>query len=101
MQRDVPESVVERVAAHEVRGAPDLENEDLYFVSSLTEQNVKLRADGSLLKLKPLYARLDDGLELYEETSRLLFPMPASPEAVDRLGLKGGVQAVAADLSGL
>jgi hypothetical protein len=27
--------------------------------------------------------------------------VPASPEAVDRLGLKGGVQAVAADLSGL
>ncbi len=78
----IPESVVERLARYDVRGARDVENADLYFVSSLTEQNVKLRADGAMLKLKPRLVRLADGLELYEETMRLLFAMPAEPRAV-------------------
>jgi hypothetical protein len=79
---DVPEEVAARVAAREVRGAPGVENEDLYLISALTDQNVKLREDGGQLKLKPMLARLDDGFELYEETERLVFPMPAAPGAV-------------------
>lgn len=78
----IPERVVERLERYDVRGERNVENDDLYFVSSLTEQNVKLRGDGALLKLKPLLVRLADGLELYEETERLLFAMPAQPRAV-------------------
>jgi len=62
--------------------------EDEYFVSSLTDQNVKLRFDQ--LKLKPLLARLDDGLELYEESARLLFDLPSGEEDLVRAaGLLG------------
>jgi hypothetical protein len=91
---DVPAAIAERVAAYERRGAAAVENDDLYFVSSLTDQNVKLRTDSGLLKLKPLLVRLDEGFELYEESERLVFPMPAPPDAVR---MAGGLLGVALD----
>jgi len=95
----VPEAVAERVAAHERRGGAVVENDDLYLISALTDQNVKLREDGGQLKLKPLLARVDGGFELYEETERLIFAMPASPEAIRMAaGLLGVALEVAAPL---
>jgi hypothetical protein len=82
----VPLSVADRVAAYDLRGEPVVENEDLYLISTLTDQNVKLREDGGQLKLKPLLARVGGGFELYEETERLVFPMPAPPEAIRMAG---------------
>jgi hypothetical protein len=78
----IPEPIAARVAAYELRGEPAMENEDLYLISTLTDQNVKLRGSGGQLKLKPLLVRLDGGFELYEETERLVFPMPAPPDAI-------------------
>ena len=70
------------LARCERRGSGEVVNEDLYFISALTEQNVKLRHGSDQLKLKPLLVRLDDGLELYEESPRWIWPLPAPPEGV-------------------
>lgn len=78
----LPDRVARTLARCEVRGAPDMVNEDLYFVSRLTGQNVKLRKHVDQLKLKPLLARLDDGVELYEESARWTYQLPAPPGAV-------------------
>lgn len=88
---EIHDSILERARRCALRGAPNVENEDWYFVSPFTDQNVKLRADAGLLKLKPLLARLDDGCELYEESLDLLFAMPASPDAVARAAALLGV----------
>src|SRR5687767_10046358 len=86
---DLPAAVVAAVELHDVRGAPGVEGEDLYLVSAWTDQNVKLR--GASLKLKPLLARLGDGLELYEETARLVFDLPAGADAVQKAASLLGV----------
>jgi hypothetical protein len=87
----VPEPVAARVRAHETRGEPDVEGDDLYLVSSLTDQNVKLRADGGLLKLKPRLAALADGCELFEETARLIWTTPVPAAAVAKAAALLGV----------
>ena len=92
----VPDEVADRVRAFELRGDPVVENADLYLISTLTDQNVKLREDGGLLKLKPLLARLDGGFELYEETARLVFEMPAPPDAIR---MAGGLLGVALEVA--
>ena len=96
----VPDSVAARAAAHERRGAV-VENEDLYLISTLTDQNVKLREDGGQLKLKPLLARVAGGFELYEETERLIYAMPASPDALHKAASLLGVVLEAAAPLGL
>lgn len=77
----IPDEVLGRVRERPVRGNPYTYNDDLYFVSDATEQNVKLRNGGGLLKIKPFYGRLDDGCELYEEAYRLAYALPVTPEA--------------------
>lgn len=77
----IPERVTRTLTRCEVRAA-DVVNDDLYFISTLTDQNVKLRHGADQLKLKPLIVRLDDGLELYEESMRWIWPLPAPPEGV-------------------
>lgn len=79
-----PKKTIEIVEGHDVRGKAGEVSDDVYLISTLTTQNVKLREDGSLLKLKPLLAALEDGCELYEETARLVFDMPAGDDAVLR-----------------
>jgi hypothetical protein len=86
---ELPDAVVSAVESHELRGEPCIEGEDLYLVSPWTEQNVKLR--GESLKLKPLLARLADGLELYEETERLVFAPPMHPDAIAKAASLLGV----------
>lgn len=88
----IPSEILGAVRSREVRGTPELESDDEYFVSSSTDQNVKLRA--GTLKLKPLLARLDDGCELYEESERLVFALPVTHDEANRaaslLGLSIG-----------
>jgi hypothetical protein len=88
---EIPPRVVDRLARYEVRGEPGTAGRDFYFVSDVTDQNVKLRGR-ELLKLKPLLARLADGVELYEETARLNFALPAPPDAVGMAGSLLGVE---------
>jgi hypothetical protein len=78
----IPDRIVRALSRCEVRGRAGIENEDLYFVSGLTEQNVKLRTGASVFKLKPLLVGLEDGLELYEESDRWIWEMPVAPEGV-------------------
>jgi hypothetical protein len=90
---ELPALLVEAVEAYELRGEPGIEGEDLYLISASTDQNVKLRGDG--LKLKPLLVELDDGLELYEESARLAFDLPASPDAIAKAASLLGVHVAA------
>lgn len=59
-------------------GILDQSEEDLYFVSPLSDQNVKLRnyASGSALKLKLLFAIGPDAIELYKESETYLHRFP-------------------------
>jgi hypothetical protein len=54
--------------------------EDLYFVSPLSDQNVKLRsyASGSVLKVKLLFAVGPDAIELYKESETYVHHFPVS-----------------------
>jgi len=80
--RHRPDDVLVRARRRELRGAPDVDNDDLYLVSSATDQNVKLRGDGGFLKLKPLLARLEDGCELFEESLRWSWSMPVPTDGI-------------------
>jgi hypothetical protein len=88
-----PERAAHFLEGFAVRGAAGLVCADDYFVGDLTDQNVKLRGDQ--LKLKPLLARLPDGLELYEETERLLFALPVGAEELVMAANLLGVEVVA------
>jgi len=73
------------VRAHPVRlGISDLRGEDLYLVSPLSDQNVKLRryASGWLLKFKLLFETLPGPFELYIESAESTYQLPVS---IDRL----------------
>lgn len=95
---DLPERLVGAVEAYDLRGEPGVEGEDLYLISDATDQNVKLR--GAALKLKPLLARLGDGLELYEESARLVFELPATPDAIAKAASLLGVHVAAGSALG-
>ena len=63
-------------------GIIDQQGEDLYFISPTSDQNVKLRRWGSgwMLKIKLLLATSDRSVELYSESSKMIFsfPVPAT-----------------------
>src|SRR2546425_894011 len=70
-----------KVRAHPIRlGVKDLLGEDIYLVSPLSDQNVKLRkySGGWLLKFKLLLETRPGGLELYKETAEFTYPFPIS-----------------------
>lgn len=69
----------EKIRAYPIRpGIDDLRGEDLYLVSPLSDQNVKLRkyAKGWVLKFKLLLESEPGGFELYKESARLTYRMP-------------------------
>jgi hypothetical protein len=84
-----PEFAAEVLEGTAIRGSANLICVDEYFISTNTDQNVKLR--GSQLKLKPLLARLPDGIELYEESARLLFEIPIDAEGITKAASLLGV----------
>ena len=81
----VSEALAAEVRSHPIRmGIKDLEGEDLYFVSPVNDQNVKLRRSNRdwFLKLKPLFARTSNSIERYGESASLEFDFPVGPERV-------------------
>lgn len=77
----LPDEVTARVERLERRGV-SMTGVDEYFVSTRSQQNVKLRDGGAFLKLKPLLVTLSEGFELYEETLRLCFAPPFGRDVV-------------------
>jgi len=83
----VSASLAALIRAHPVRmGILDHQGEDIYFVSPTSDQNVKLRRWGGrwVLKLKLLLAKADHSMELYSETSNMVFPFPVQASALYR-----------------
>jgi hypothetical protein len=87
-----PEHAARILEAQAVRGNAGLFSYDEYFIADRTDQNVKLR--DPQLKLKPLLARLADGLELYEESARLLYDLP-----IDATGLSMAASLLGVEVS--
>jgi hypothetical protein len=83
----VSDSLASFVRVHPVRmGILDQSGEDIYFVSPTSDQNVKLRRWGGrwVLKLKLLLAKADRSMELYSETSKMVFPFPVQASVLHR-----------------
>lgn len=75
----INDELAEKVRAHPIRlGIDDLRGEDLYLVSPLSDQNVKLRryAKGWVLKFKLLLETEPGGFELYKESAEFTYRMP-------------------------
>jgi len=72
-----------KVRAYPIRlGIDDLRGEDLYLVSPLSDQNVKLRryAKGWVLKFKLLLETEPGGFELYKESAEFTYRLPVKLE---------------------
>jgi len=70
--------IVDAIQSHPIRmGIRETEEEDLYFVSPTSDQNIKLRRarDGWLLKVK-LLLKTREGAELYRETQSMIHKFP-------------------------
>jgi hypothetical protein len=86
----VGEEITNKVRSLPVRmGIVDLTGEDVYYISPASDQNVKLRwsSAGWVLKFKILIEsrpleKLPGSLELYDESARLTYPLPATAEAL-------------------
>ena len=81
----IDDELAARVRAHPIRlDISDLRGEDVYLVSPLSDQNVKLRryASGWVLKLKLLFETMPGPFELYNESAEFTYRLPVS---VDRL----------------
>src|SRR5713101_6527034 len=77
----INDELARKVRAHPIRlGVKDLLGEDIYLVSPLSDQNVKLRkfSGGWLLKFKLLLETRLGGFELYKETAEFTYPFPIS-----------------------
>lgn len=73
------DALAEKVRAYPIRlGVDDLRGQDLYLVSPLNDQNVKLRryAKGWVLKFKLLLETEPGGFELYKESAEFTYRMP-------------------------
>ena len=79
----VSETLDAKVRAYPVRFS-DLRGDDIYLISPLSDQNVKLRsyARGWVLKLKLLFETKAAPFELYDESSEFTYQFPV---ALDRL----------------
>lgn len=77
----IDDELARKVRAYPIRfGIEDLRGEDVYLVSPLSNQNVKLRkySGGGLLKFKLLLETRPEGFELYKETAEFTYPLPIS-----------------------
>jgi hypothetical protein len=77
----IDDELARKVRAHPIRlGVKDLFGGDIYLVSPLSDQNVKLRkySGGWLLKFKLLLETRPGGFELYKETAEFTYPFPIS-----------------------
>jgi len=81
----LPAELVEPIQLKPIRmGIRDLSGEDIYLVSPVSDQNVKLRLSQSdwLLKFKLLLETHDKQFELYEESARYTYSLPVSASVV-------------------
>jgi len=79
----INDRLAEKVRAYPIRlGIEDLRGEDLYLVSPLSDQNVKLRkyVRGWVLKFKLLLETRPGGFELYKESAEFTYRMPVKLE---------------------
>ena len=77
----IDDELARKVCSYPIRlGVKDLLGEDIYLVSPLSDQNVKLRkySGGWLLKFKLLLEIKPGGFELYKETAQFTYPFPIS-----------------------
>lgn len=77
----ITDELAEKVRAYPIRlGVDDLRGEDLYLVSPLSDQNVKLRryAKGWVLKFKLLLETEPGGFELYKESAEFTYRLPVT-----------------------
>ena len=77
----VDERLTSQILAHPIRmGIHNNRGTDLYLISEESDQNVKLRKWGAewLLKLKLLVDKAERAIELYSESSTMVFRFPVS-----------------------
>lgn len=77
----VDEKLASQIQAHPIRmGVHNHRGIDLYLISEATDHNVKLRKWGAewLLKLKLLVDKAERAIELYSESSTMIFGFPVS-----------------------
>ena len=77
----VDEKLASQIQAHPIRmGVHNHRGTDLYLISEASDQNVKLRKWGAewLLKLKLLVDKAERAIELYSESSTMVFGFPVS-----------------------
>jgi hypothetical protein len=77
----INDEIAGKVRAYPIRlGIDDLRGEDLYLVSPLSDQNVKLRryAKGWVLKFKLLLEIESGGFELYKESAEFTYRLPVT-----------------------
>jgi hypothetical protein len=77
----VDEELASRIQSHPIRmGVNNSRGTDLYLISESTDHNVKLRKWGAdwLLKLKLLVGKAQRAIELYSESSTMVFGFPVS-----------------------
>ncbi|HKP85816.1 MAG TPA: hypothetical protein VJZ26_06960, partial [Blastocatellia bacterium] len=70
-----------KVQAYPIRmGISNLRGEDIYIISPISDQNVKLRSSsaGTYLKFKLLLETRPGGFELYRESVQYNFSFPVS-----------------------
>jgi hypothetical protein len=81
----VSDRIIANVRAHPIRlGIAEKQEEDLYFISPVSDHNVKLRRPSGqcLLKLKPLLARGPHSIELYRDCADLIYSFPIGLETL-------------------
>lgn len=80
---EISDALVERVRAHPIRmGIEDAPGEDIYLISALSDQNVKLRKWGDewVLKFKLMLKRGPRGAQLYSESASMIFRFPVGDD---------------------
>jgi hypothetical protein len=81
----INDELAAKVRAYPIRlGIDDLRGEDLYLVSPLSDQNVKLRryVKGWVLKFKLLLETEPGGFELYKESAEFTYRLPVTLDKV-------------------
>jgi hypothetical protein len=85
---NVSDELAFRIRQHPIRmGVLDNQGEDLYLVSPVNDQNIKLRRLGVdwALKIKLLLRTGERGMELYSESAGMMFSFPVPAQILETL----------------
>jgi hypothetical protein len=86
---------IETVRSHPIRmGVKDLPGEDIYLISPISDQNVKLRMWRGewVLKIKLLLTTAPRGIDLYTETAGMVYKFPSGPDVLAQAARLLGVK---------